>query len=194
MICSGSISMSPTTPAEPLYIQFPDTETLNLWTVLLRSYGMPEVYGRSLNPSEGGLYRMWRQVELTCVGGRNLGTSRSLEDSGYADPDETLDMDVYCELWINGILCGKTAVRKGVGSPDWQESFTFPDLPPFETLEIQVLKEKKLLKPVLIGTVTIPLMNVRRGDLIEGCFPVMSPHHPTGLICGELKLKIRVVE
>ncbi|KIP11948.1 hypothetical protein PHLGIDRAFT_21262 [Phlebiopsis gigantea 11061_1 CR5-6] len=191
---TGAISMSPTTPAEPLYIQFPDTETLNLWIVLLRSYGMPEVYGRSINPHEGGLYRMWRQVELTCVSGRNLGTSRSPDDLGYVDPDETLDMDVYCDLWINGILCGKTAVRKGVGSPDWQESFTFPDLPPFETLDIQVLREKKLLKPVLIGTVTIPLMNVRRGDLVEGCFPVMSPHHSIGLICGELKLKIRVVE
>ena len=135
---------------------------------------------------------MWRQVELTVMSGRNLGSSRPLDDVGTGDPDETLDMDVYCELWINGVLCGKTAVRKGVGSPDWQESFTFPDLPPFETLEIQVLK--KTSKPVLIGTVTIPLMNVRRGDLIEGSFPLMSPHHSIGLVAGDLRLKMRVVE
>lgn len=186
--------MSPTTPAEPLYIQFPDTDTLNVWIALLRAYAVPEVYGKGHNTREGGLYRMWRQVELTCIQGRNLGALRALDDAGAMDLDETLDMDVYCALWINGVLCGKTAVRKGVGSPDWHESFTFPDLPPFATLEIQVWREKKLVKPTLIGTVTIPLTSVRRGDYIEGHFPVMSANHPTGMVSGELKLRVRVVE
>lgn len=191
---SGAITMSPTTPHEPIYIQFPDTDTLNLWIVLLRAYATPEVYGRGLNTRDGGLYRMWRQIELTCIQGRNLGAIRPLDDAGVADFDESLDMDVYCVLRINGVHCGRTAVRKGLGSPDWHESFTFSDLPPFETMDIQVWKDKKLSKPILIGTVAIPVTSIRRGDLVEAHFPVMSAHHPTGMVSGELKLRLRVVE
>ena len=59
--------------SEPLYIQFEDDETANTWLALLRSYATPEVYGRWLSPEDGGLYRMWRQVDLTCLQpGRNL--------------------------------------------------------------------------------------------------------------------------
>lgn len=188
------ISISPTLTPEPLYLQFLDTETLNLWLVLLRAYAIPEVYGRWINTQEGGLYRMWRQVDLTCISGRNLGTVRSVDDSSQPDPEETLDMDVYCSLLVNGILSGKTTVRKGVGCPDWHEGFTFSDLPPFETLEIVVWREKRLVKSIFIGTVSIPLMNFRRGELVEGWFPVLSTYNGSGIVCGEIRLKIRVDE
>lgn len=178
---------------EPLFLQFPETDLLNLWLVLLRSYAIPEVYGRWINSHEGGLYRMWRQVDLACMQGRNLGTSRA-EDASTGDPDDNLDMDVYCSLWINGYLCGKTTVRKGVGSPDWHESFTFTDLPPFETLEIMVWRDKRVAKPVLIGTIVIPLVNFRRGEHVEGWFPVLSPGHSNGMLVGEVRLKLRVDE
>ncbi|EKM61048.1 uncharacterized protein PHACADRAFT_247380, partial [Phanerochaete carnosa HHB-10118-sp] len=125
------ISISPTPTPEPLYLQFSDTDTLNLWLVLLRAYAMPEVYGRWINIQEGGLYRMWRQVDLTCIQARNLGAVRSADDSSQPEQEETSDMDVYCSLWVNGMLSGKTTVRKGLGCPDWHEGFTFSDLPPF---------------------------------------------------------------
>ena len=67
---------APTT--EPLYVQFEDEDTAHTWLALLRSYAMPEVYGRWLSPEDGGLYRMWRQVDLTVLQGRGLGATRPL--------------------------------------------------------------------------------------------------------------------
>lgn len=187
------ISPTPNAASEPMYLQFPDPDLLNLWLVLLRSHAIPEVYGRWINAQDGGLYRMWRQVELTCIQGRNLGNSRPTVDDATTDPEESFDMDVYCSLWVNSILCGKTTVRKGVGSPDWHEGFTFTDLPPFDTLEVIVWRDKRLAKPVQIGTIALPLMNFRRGEHVEGWFPVLSSAQAGG-VAGEIRLKLRVDE
>ncbi|RPD82540.1 Rho GTPase activation protein [Lentinus tigrinus ALCF2SS1-7] len=189
---------APTT--EPLYIQFEDEETANTWLALLRSYAMPEVYGRWLSPEDGGLYRMWRQVDLTCLQGRNLGVTRPLSDEPPTAEQEAkaeadaIDMDVYCEIFVNGILCGRTTVKKGIGSPDWHERFVLPDLPPFENLEIVVWREKRLTRPSMIGNVVIVLVNFRRGDAVEGWFPVLNGGHASSTQAGEMRLKIRVDE
>ncbi|EJF66706.1 Rho GTPase activation protein [Dichomitus squalens LYAD-421 SS1] len=189
---------APTT--EPLYIQFEDEEMANTWLALLRSYAMPEVYGRWLSPEDGGLYRMWRQVDLTCLQGRNLGVTRPLaDDVPAAEQDgrpeaDAIDMDVYCEIVVNGILCGRTTVKKGIGSPDWHERFVLADLPPFENLEIVVWREKKLTRPSVIGSVTIVLVNFRRGDSVEGWFPVLHGGQASSTQAGEMRLKIRVDE
>lgn len=196
---------------DPVFLHFPDEATLNLWLALLRSYAAPEVYGRWLSPTDGGLYRMWRQVELTCVQGRNLGTPRPLNPGGgtpsddpsslvAGDPDgargdaDALDMDVYCEFFVDGCLCGRTTVKRGVGAPDWLERFVFSDLPPFEVLEVVVLREKRMSKPQVVGVVSIALMNFRRGEHIDGWFPVLSPNAGVNAQTGELRLKIRVDE
>ncbi|EPT04342.1 hypothetical protein FOMPIDRAFT_43939 [Fomitopsis schrenkii] len=198
---------------DPVFLHFPDEETLNLWLALLRSYAVPEVYGRWLSPADGGLYRMWRQVELTCVQGRNLGTPRPLNPGGggaassddpsslvAGEPDgargdaDALDMDVYCEFFVDGCLCGRTTVKRGVGAPDWLERFVFSDLPPFEVLEVVVLREKRMSKPQVVGVVSIALMNFRRGEHIDGWFPVLSPNPGVNAQTGELRLKIRVDE
>ncbi|KAI8995639.1 Rho GTPase activation protein [Trametes punicea] len=188
--------------SEPLYIQFEDEETANTWLALLRSYAMPEVYGRWLSPDDGGLYRMWRQVDLTCIQGRNLGVTRPLSDDSEAltaDQDvkhdaDAIDMDVYCEVFVNGVLCGRTTVKKGIGSPDWHERFVLSDLPPFENLEIVVWREKRLTKPVIVGTVVIVLVNFRRGEAVEGWFPVLHAGQASSTQVGEMRLKIRVDE
>ncbi|KAI0825122.1 Rho GTPase activation protein [Trametes gibbosa] len=188
----------PTT--EPLYIQFEDDEMANTWLAFLRSYAMPEVYGRWLSPEDGGLYRMWRQVDLSCIQGRNLGMTRPLADEPtLVDQDakldaDAIDMDVYCEMFVNGTLCGRTTVKKGIGSPDWHERFVLPDLPPFENLEIVVWREKRLTKPIIIGTVVIVLVNFRRGEAVEGWFPVLHGSQASSTQAGEMRLKIRVDE
>ncbi|KAI0335260.1 Rho GTPase activation protein [Cubamyces sp. BRFM 1775] len=186
--------------SEPLYLQFEDEETANTWLALFRSYSMPEVYGRWLSPEDGGLYRMWRQVDLTCIQGRNLGVTRPLADEMLspdqepkADPD-AIDMDVYCEIFVNGMLCGRTTVKKGIGAPDWHERFVLADLPPFENLEIVVWREKRLTKPVLVGTVVIVLVNFRRGEAVEGWFPVLHGGLATSTQAGEMRLVVRVDE
>lgn len=144
---------------------------------------------------------MWRQVELTVMQGRNLGNQKPLADvhTNTGGPRETdadaIDLDVFCEIHLNGQRCGRTTVKKGIGSPDWHESFTFCDLPPFETIEILVWREKKLLKAIAMGSIRIALTNFRRGETVEGWFPVLnSGPIATSVQVGDVRMKIRVDE
>lgn len=197
--CIDGQRWSSTNSAEPVYIQFANTDACNTWLALLRSYAIPEIYGRLFFPSDGGSYRMWRQVELTVIQGRNLGNTKLL-DPAHGGPDSSsepdpVDLDVSCDINLNGILCGRTTVKKGIGSPDWHESFTFSDLPPFEFLDVLVWREKKLFKPTPLGTVKIALSNFRRGESMDGWFPVVQLGPvASDFRVGELRLKIRVDE
>lgn len=176
---------------------------MNTWMALLRSYATPEIYGRSRAHS-GGTYRIWRQVELTCIQGRNIGVPRSLDSIPNAgttnDPEgrgdlEAVDLDLFCEVYFNSVLSGRTVVKKNTGSPDWHETFLFTDLPPFEKLAVVVWREKKLQKPFVIGTVYITLTNFRRGEHVEGWFPVLFGGVTTACTqVGQLRLKLRLNE
>ncbi|KAJ7071030.1 GTPase activating protein [Mycena amicta] len=195
--------------SEPVYLQFANAETCSTWLGLLRSYAVPEIYGRLLFPQDGGSYRMWRQVELTVIQARNLGNTRLIDLGAGANAavisgsgaenvaeGEAVDlMDVSCEIHLNNMLCGRTTLKKGIGSPDWHENFTFTDLPPFDTLEVLVWREKKLFKPTLLGSVRVTLANFKRGESVEGWFPVLH-QGPTvsDLQVGDIRLKIRVDE
>jgi hypothetical protein len=191
--------------AEPVYLQFANADTSNTWLSLLRSYAIPEIYGRPFFPADGGAYRMWRQVELTLIQGRNLGNPKPFIESmsqtgiaGNAEPfpdQETVDLDVSCEIRINKTLCGRSTVKKGIGSPDWHEAFTFSELPPFEVLEVTVWREKKLFKPTVMGSVRISLANFSRGETVEGWFPVLQPGPiASDIQVGDIRLKLRVDE
>ena len=182
--------------AEPVYLQFSNTDACNNWFALLRSYAIPEIYGRWFFPGDGGSYRMWRQVELTVIQGRNLGNAKSLETNNEANSEnDGLDLGVSCEIHLNDILCGRTTVKKGLRSPDWHENFTFSDLPPFEMIDLLVWQEKKLFRPVILGSVRIPLINFCRGETVEGWFPVLHGGSIAGDVqVGELRLKIRIDE
>ncbi|EGO03980.1 hypothetical protein SERLA73DRAFT_40923, partial [Serpula lacrymans var. lacrymans S7.3] len=148
---------------------------------------------------------MWRQVELTIIQGRNLGSPRQLSESisnTTANPDsdtrqegDPVDMDVFCEINLNNTLCGRSTLKKCIGSPDWHEGFTLTDLPPFDTLEVIVWNEKRLLKPINLGSIRISLGNFRRGEVVEGWFPVIHAG-PTagGIQVGDIRMKMRVDE
>lgn len=180
---------------EPLYLQFPNSDVSCTWQALLKSYAIPEIYGRWWFPLEGGSYRMWRQVELTILQGRNLGsTKHDLSAHGH-DNEDGMDADIACEVHLNGILCSRTTVKKGPSPPDWHESFTFSGLPPFEHLEVVVWRDKKPGKPTILGTTRIALGNFRRGDDVEGWFPILQPATiGAEMQMGDLRLKIRVDE
>jgi hypothetical protein len=175
---------------------------MNIWMALLRSYASPELYGKS-RAKGGGTYRIWRQVELTCIQGRNIGAPRPAESNsngmagdleGRGDA-EAGDLDLFCEVYFNSVLSGRTVVKKSTGSPDWHESFLFTDLPPFEKLAIVVWREKKLQKPFVIGTVHITLTNFRRGEPVEGWFPVLFGGSTVACAeVGQLRLKLKVDE
>lgn len=193
--------------AEPIYLQFPKSDLCSLWIWLLRSYAVPEIYGRWLKlkrptteeiGQEGGSYRMWREVQLTVASGRNLGTSKFYDPS--QDPDdigqegESKDIDVYCEIVFNDAVCARTTIKKGLGLPEWHEFFVFSHLPPFESFEIMIWKEKKIGKPSLLGKVTVDLITFRRGEVVEGWYPVQSTSFSSQLQLGELRLKLQVSE
>ena len=186
----------PSNAVEPLYLSFPNPETCATWQALLKSYAIPEIYGRWYFPSEGGSYRMWRQVDLTVIQGRNLGLSKP-ETGGKDDSKDgdNSDIDVSCEIHLNSVLCSRTTVKRSLASPDWHENFNFPGLPPFENLEIVVWRERKMSKPVSMGSTRISLSNFRRGEPVEGWFPVVQPRQlGTESRVGDLRLKIRVDE
>lgn len=147
---------------------------------------------------------MWRQVELTVMQGRNLGcqkpfvdtnaSSLTLGEDGRTESDP-VDLDVFCEIHINDNVCGRTTVVKGIGSPDWHENFLFSDLPPFEALEVLLWKEKRLVKPTLLGSIRITLTNFRRSEDVEGWFPVIqSSGFLPGVQVGEIHMKLKVQE
>jgi hypothetical protein len=194
---------SATHSTEPLYVVFSSTESMNTWMALLRSYAIPEVYGKS-HTHWGGTYRIWRQVELTCVQGRNIGVPRSVDPSSIgptaSDPDgrgdvESVDLDLFCEVYFNNVLSGRTVVKKSMGSPDWHEIFLFTDLPPFDKLAIVIWREKRQQKPAAVGTVCITLTNFRRGEHVEGWFPILFGGATTACTqVGQLRLKLRVDE
>ncbi|KIK70989.1 hypothetical protein GYMLUDRAFT_150071 [Collybiopsis luxurians FD-317 M1] len=199
--CASGKRWAPTPNTdEPIYLQFNSTNACNTWLALLRSYALPEIYGRWFFPTEGGSYRMWRQVELTVMQGRNLGNSKPFEslddeENDSASEPDPVDLDVYCEILLNETLCARTTVKKGIGSPEWHENFTLSDLPPFESLNILVWREKKLFKPSVLGTVLIPLINFRRGEFVEGWFPVLQPGSiASDIQVGEIRMKIRIDE
>jgi hypothetical protein len=217
-------------------MHFPNEIATNAWLVLLRSYAIPEIYGRFMNQNDGGLYRLWRQVNLRVVQGRNLGMAREMPEfypgsvgesdigrgsgsvgggggssnaggrgdgggsaggGNNSDGDGAVvtDFDAYCEVYLNGDLCARTTTKRAGGSPEWQESFTFSELPPFEMLEIVVYREKKVLRPIVLGTVRIVLANFRRGEDVEGWFPVLQPAPVIGAFqAGDLRLKLKVDE
>ncbi|KAF9481431.1 GTPase activating protein [Pholiota conissans] len=197
VFCIAGQRWTSSTVAEPIYLQFPNSDTCSTWQALLKSYAIPEIYGRWFFPMDGGSYRMWRQVELTVIQGRNLGLTRYTYGTSSGDnPDnEGPDVDLSCEIHLNDILCSRTTAKKGLGSPDWHESFIYPGLPPFENLDIVVWREKKLYKPVVVGTTRVPLTNFRRGDTVEGWFPVVQAGAIGNEVqYGDLRLKIRVDE
>ncbi|KAF8509805.1 Rho GTPase activation protein [Gautieria morchelliformis] len=196
---------------EPIHLAFDSRDAANCWNALLRSYAKPEIYGRHVDSR--GLYRMWRQVNLTVMHGRNLGVVGQLAShdglTSYAASTEAergdgsteawADSVVFCEVVIDGFTSGRTMFQKGVAGtpPDWTwlESFTFSDLPPFGSFSIRVWRCKKSAKSTLVGAIDISLGPFRRAQLQEGWFPVMSCV-PGGnrVQVGDLKLKLRVDE
>ena len=202
---------SSTPQLEPIYLAFDCRDVANCWNALLRSYAKPEIYGLHVNPQ--GLYRMWRQVNLTVLHGRNLGgvgklasndgltSGASLADAegGEGSTEASADSLVFCEVVVDGFTSGRTMFQKGEAGtlPNWTwlESFSFSDLPPFGIFSIRVWRFKKSSKSALVGTVDINLGHFPRAQVMEGWFPVMSSVTSGNSIqVGDLKLKMRVDE
>jgi hypothetical protein len=195
-----------------------------------------------ISVDQGGLYRMWRQIELFVLQGRNLGVrpktpetkrlgsraGRRKDKEGSEDDETTgtgtagttsggthvtssghhqvvpgdgtsattssdMEHDLFCEVALDNVVSGRTTVKYRTSAPDWFENFVFRDLPGFGSMHVNVWRDRKLFGPNLIGAVEISLANFRRGEFVEGWWPVFSPTG-NGMQVGEVKLRMRVDE
>jgi hypothetical protein len=86
---SSLATVWPDSPLEPVYLHFPSRTTLRTWLALFRSCVRPETYGAQLAPqTHGGLYRMWRAIDLTLIAGRNIGSGGSSSSWGVGTSSE----------------------------------------------------------------------------------------------------------
>lgn len=118
-----------------------------------------------------------------------------IADTNSKPEAEILDIDAYCEIYVNDRLCAQTEVNKSLGTPEWDEEFCFQDLPRLEILEVKVLRKQRLAKDELLGTVPIVLETFRRGDTVSGKFPVVQNGAVMSAIqAGELSMQITLQE
>lgn len=172
---------------------------------------------------------MWRQVEVHCISARDLGLTKHIADWRPSEPGPSLpvtpelsfssngsesngswtsatsdgsgDYDLWCEIWVNSILCARATVKRFSVTPEWHESFLIGDLPPYDNLQITLQKEKRGSgKIVPIGSVVVPLGTFQRGEYMEGWNPVVGANTNistgSGLYTqvGEMRLKLKVDE
>ncbi|KIJ26917.1 hypothetical protein M422DRAFT_216095 [Sphaerobolus stellatus SS14] len=206
----------PAPALDPIYLAFESKEAANTWTAALRSYAVPEIYGCELEPR--GLFRMWRQVSLSITTARHLALARKNSNSSVSSDlnsngtgnsnlispedvsDAAADLQLYCEVEIDGVAMGRTALQKGtseVASHDssplptwtWLESFVLSDLPPFGLMGVRIWRFKKGAKPIYVGVVEVVLGHIRKGQAMDGWFPILN-----GTQVGELRMKLKVDE
>lgn len=84
-------------------------------------------------------------------------------------------VECFCVVSLNGDVAARTKVRKGSSGPVWVEKFCLGDLPPLETLSIYLMQSQRHAKSSLVGTVDLPVDTMRRGEDIEGWFPIWAP-------------------
>ena len=139
---------------------------------------------------------MWRRIELTIKEGRHF-SSPKINDDGLVDPTESepTEMDIFCEIDVNNSTFGRTIVKTASGSFTMGAKFIFDDLPPFDKLQINVLREKRTAKPSVLGSITILLSNFRRGSELDVWYPVIGTGTAlSGFQVGELRLSLKVDE
>jgi hypothetical protein len=154
---------------------------LSAWVSLLRAFAQPEVYGASLAPADGGLYRMWRELEIDVLESRGtLG-------------DATANEPAFVEVVVDSVLSARTS---GQRSRIWHERFSLSELPPTRRTELRVCVARKGVSCTM-GRVELDMGSLRRGEAMESWHPIIMPG--TGLEqdkgqVPELRIRIRLDE
>jgi hypothetical protein len=103
----------------PIYLALESRIQMEVWFVLLRCYATPELYGPpSIDPLDA--FRCHRSLHLKIVEGRRLHRPVNAGDS-----IREKELDIYCEILIEGEIRGKTSTRRGTTRPLWAEDFEF---------------------------------------------------------------------
>lgn len=81
----------------------------------------------------------------------------------------------FCQIWRSGELVARTKVSSGTSSIAWFDKFALRDLPQLAVVHIEVLQATRNGKGFFtLGLVNVPVETMRRGEDIEGWFPIWS--------------------
>ncbi|KAK0533658.1 hypothetical protein OC834_001921 [Tilletia horrida] len=227
--------LNTTTPDEPIYLCFYSRANLHKWLYLLRIYAQPEVYGSPLSAARGGTHRFYRHMAMKIDGVRFVSPDSSALFDAYMTPsasgttpgvrpasavpggDRDFDllgakedavMQCYCVVRHGSYAVARTKVFSTNSSQLWLEEFSVGDLAPWTTLTVEVMQAHRG-KTALVGIVDLTVQTMRRGEPVEGWFPIWSTtraareHVPISTIAdpasaysrelaGELKLTIQL--
>jgi hypothetical protein len=115
----------------------------------------------------------------------------------------------YCLVLLDGAVVARTKVRaSGTGSIVWVEKFCMAEVPSLSSLQVDVICSQRTGKYSLLGSVDIPIETMRRGEDVEGWFPIWAQRRVDDAaaanarsdlsygreMIGELKMVIRVRE
>jgi len=136
------------------------------------------------------------------------GRQRILERKASDTPSITTPT-CYCLIWMAGDLVAQTKMcNSSFKSMTWFDKFSLKDLPSLTSLQIDVMHSGRNGKSGVLGTVNLPVETMRRGEPIEGWFPIWASRGResetssssaveacySDEVVGEIKIAINVAE
>jgi len=114
----------------------------------------------------------------------------------------------YCIVWMAGEVIAQTKVQSGASNVmAWYDKFSFKDLPNLAHIQIDVMQSGRNGKFGILGSVILSMNTMRRGENIEGWYPIWSSRardsdafsSPVEMchadeMMGEIKLCITIAE
>lgn len=138
-------------------------------------------------------------------GGSNYEIERKASDGQIIHPL----MTYYCTISMADEKVAQTKTCNSSSSTiTWFDKFSLKDLPRLEPIQIEVIQLTRNGKSGVLGTVVLPLETIRRGELMEGWYPIWSTRakesenlsspligsNQSDEMIGEIKIALQVAE
>ncbi|PRQ47307.1 putative phospholipase D [Rosa chinensis] len=113
---------------------------------------------------------------VNCTGSRsdNPDAGHGAEDRKKLHHRKIITSDSYVSVVVPQATVARTRVIKNSQNPLWKESFSIPLAHPAAKLEFQV-KDNDLFGAELIGTASIPAVEIAAGNEISGWYEIIGP-------------------
>lgn len=95
-----------------------------------------------------------------------------------------LSSKFQCFVHYGESVAARTGYTKGNGDDSWLEKVSLADLPSLADVYISIWRAGRNGKRTLLGTFDIAVETMRRGEVIQGCFPIWS--HPRAMRNDEI--------
>lgn len=135
-------------------------------------------------------------------------TSYEMEKKA-SDTPSTTTPTCYCLIWMASVLVAQTKMcNSSFKSMTWFDKFSLKDLPSLTSLQIDIMHSGRNGKSGVLGTVNLPVETMRRGEPLEGWFPIWASRAReadtastpavegcySDEVVGEIKIAINVTE